>query len=307
MPLTDLLRALPALLVVGIVPGFALATLIVPGWRWWERLAGAPGLSAGLAGVIGLAYHDLHVPLWTATVLPLEVAVVAAAVWRARRHATSSAAEAHPAGRRIVVAGALCAGIVSAVVLAAGYRDLPVPVATDGPVHADVAAGIAARHDILPVLPDPSGGQWVRPRAGVEAVAALASELGGPSAPAALLPFTVVAVLLLPLGLAALALETTGSTAIAALAPLLGVGWAFPSVRVPLRRRCHPDRTARDRRGPSAAPGRGAAAPRTGGGARRGDLGGPWARGDHRHGHRRPPVRRPSLAELASRAAEARG
>jgi hypothetical protein len=233
VPLAELARALPFLILVGILPGIALATLVVPGWRRWERLATAPGLSAGMAGVIGLAYHDLHVPFMAATVLPLEAMVVVAAVWRTRRRvAVAPEPGARPAGTRLVVAGALAAGVVSAALLAAGYRDLPVPVATDGPVHAAVAAGIATRHDLLPVLPDPSAGSWVRPRAAVEATAALASEIGGPSAPAELLPLTLLAVLLLPLGLAALALETTGSAAIAAAAPLLGVGWAFPSIAV---------------------------------------------------------------------------
>jgi uncharacterized protein DUF6541 len=233
VPLAELARALPFLILVGMLPGLALATLVVPGWRRWERLAAAPGLSAGMAGVIGLAYHDLHLPFMAATVLPLEAMVGLAAVWRARRRvAVAPRAGTRPAGTRLVVAGALTAGVVSAAFLAAGYRDLPVPVATDGPVHAAVASGIASQHDVLAVLPDPSAGSWLRPRAAVEATAALASEIGGPSAPAELLPLTVLAVLLLPLGLAALALETTGSVAIAAAAPLLGVGWAFPSIAV---------------------------------------------------------------------------
>jgi hypothetical protein len=233
VPLAELLHALPFLVLVGMLPGAALATLVVPGWRRWERLAMAPGLSAGMAGVIGLAYHDLHVPFMAATVLPLEGMVVIAALWRARRKvAVVPTAHARPAGTRLVVAGALGAGVVSAALLVAGYRDLPIPVATDGPVHAAVAAGIIAQHDILPVLADPSAGSWVRPRAGFEATGALASEIGGPSAPAEQLPLTVLAVLLLPLGLAALALETTGSRAMAAAAPLLGVGWAFPSVAI---------------------------------------------------------------------------
>ncbi|MGH7746639.1 MAG: DUF6541 family protein, partial [Candidatus Dormibacteria bacterium] len=122
VPLADLLRALVPLVLVGILPGLALATLVVPGWRRWERLAAAPGLSAGLAGAIGLAYHDLHVPFTAATVLPLEAVIAVAAAWRVRRRmAAVPVPEDRPAGVRLVVAGALCAGLVSAGLLVSGY------------------------------------------------------------------------------------------------------------------------------------------------------------------------------------------
>jgi hypothetical protein len=237
VPLAELARALPALLVVGVLPGLVLATLVVPGWRWWMRLAAAPGLSAGMAGVIGLVLHDLHLPFMAPTVLPLEAALVVAAAWRHRRRTHAGGA---PTGRgraarrdRWVLIAAAAAGAVSSAMVAAGFHSLPVPLITDAPVHGIVANAIARTHDTLPVNPDPAqASAWVRPRSGFEAVAALASEIGGPGPTADMLPFVTLAVALLPLGLAALTLEATGSPAMAALAPLLGVGWAFPAVPI---------------------------------------------------------------------------
>jgi hypothetical protein len=236
VPLADLARALPALLVVGVLPGLALVTLAVPGWRRWERLAAAPGLSAGMAGVIGLVLHDLRLPFAAATVLPVEGAVALAAVWRLshrRRRAARGRPEPLATRVRWVVVAAAAAGAASSAMIVAGFHDQPLPLPTDAPVHGIVANGIARTHDTLPVNPDPAeASAWVRPRSGFEAVAALASEVGGPGPTAEMLPFCTLAVALLPLGLAALALEATGSAAIAALAPVLGVGWAFPSVAV---------------------------------------------------------------------------
>lgn len=237
MPIADLAHALPALLLVGTLPGLCLATLLVPRWRWWERLAAAPGLSAGMAGVVGLVFHDLHLPFMAATVLPVEGAVAVAAGWRLRRRPADPEAPREPGtpgpATRWVVAAAVAAGAASSAMVATGFRDQPVPLPTDAPVHGIVANAIARTHDTLPANPDPADATaWVRPRSGFEAVAALASEVGGPDPTAEMLPLCTLTVALLPLGLAALALEATGSAAIAGLAPALGVGWAFPCVAV---------------------------------------------------------------------------
>ena len=63
------------MVIAALIPGFALGTLLVPHWRWWQRLAMAPGLSAGVIGVLGLAMHDVHVPFEPLTVLPVILAL----------------------------------------------------------------------------------------------------------------------------------------------------------------------------------------------------------------------------------------
>lgn len=231
MPLGDLAAALPGLILVAILPGMAVATLAVPRWRWWERLAAAPGLGAGLVGVIGLADHDLHAGFRLATVLPIEGLVCLGAAWRWRcvRHEP----EAHRGGAGgvgLAVAVAVAAGVVASGVLAGAFRDQPLPIETDSAVHGAIAERIATEHDLLPTVPEPSvHGAWVRPRTAFEAVAALASEVGGPRPAGTMLPEVALAVALLPLGIAALALEASGSGAIAALAAAGSLMLPFPA------------------------------------------------------------------------------
>jgi len=227
MRVADLVQALPGLILIGLLPGFLLATALVPRWRWWERLAMSPGLAAGLTGAAGLLWHDLGVPFTAATVLPLMAALGPVAAWRRWRGARRDGG-----GRAelAVVAAALVAGLVTAGVAAAGLRGQPVPVWDDPTVHGLVATGIARTHDTLPLVSEPvdhSG--YVRAHTGFEATAALVSEVGGPSPSGSMVPLVLLAIVLLPLGLAGLALETTGSRRIAALAPLLAAGMVFPT------------------------------------------------------------------------------
>ena len=226
MRVADAVQALPGLILIGLLPGFLLATALVPRWRWWERLAMAPGLAAGLAGTVGLLWHDLGIPFSAAIVLPLTAPLALAAAWRWR----ASALPGGGRGELAVVAAALVAGLVTGGVAVAGLRGQPVPVWDDPTVHGLVATGIARTHDTLPVLSEPvDHTAWVRAHTGFEATAALVSEIGGPSPAASMVPLVLLAIVLLPMGLAALALETTRSRRIAALVTLLGVGMVFPT------------------------------------------------------------------------------
>ena len=231
MQLIDLAGATPGV-VVSILVGYAVATLVAPRWAWWERLAAAPGLAAGAVGAIGLLLHDLHVPFRALDMVPLLLVVIAAAVLR-RRRAGGAPVAAHGAVVAVVVA--LVVGAASAATLAHAFRDQPLPVETDSAIHAAVAVGIVRQHDILPRIAEPyDGTQWVRPRNGFEAEAALVAETGGPAAERALLPLAMAAVLLLPLGLVALVLAVGGTPWMAALAAPASLLIPFPAFALSL-------------------------------------------------------------------------
>jgi hypothetical protein len=232
MPLSDLLQSLPGVLLLCLIPGFAVATALAPRWAWWERLAAAPALGVGLAGVIGLIDHDLHVSFSAATFAPVALLAVVAGVIRARRAAGSP--RLGPVADRRTVATvtlvALAAGMVAAGALVVTWRNSPLPLERDSPIHGALAVAIAQTKDTLPVIAEPvdqSG--WVRARTALEAEAALVSEVGGPAPSSALLPLTLLAVLLLPLAIAALAWEVTGRAPIAAAAALISLLSAFPA------------------------------------------------------------------------------
>jgi hypothetical protein len=237
VPLDDLFRALPAAILVGVLPGLALASAVVPRWRWWEWLAAAPGLSVGIIGVIGLLYHDLHIGFTPFSVTPVLIAMdVIAIVLRVRTASRRSVPASDSAARwqtAVVVGSALIAGAVAAGTMTASYRSMPLPPATDAPVHAFVAEATARQHDVLPVEHIPVDGTGsVRARPGFEAAATVMSWLGGPRPTSDMLPLALIALTLIPLSLALLALETTDHWLIAAVAPLLAIGMPFP--RFPL-------------------------------------------------------------------------
>lgn len=236
VPLGDLIRALPWVLLVGLLPGMAVARLLLPRCDWWTRLAAAPGLSAGLVGTVALGTHATHrVPFRAATVIPMVAAVVLAALAVELHSRRSGASSVHPSVRipRVVLACAVGAGLITVAAAAAGFGGNALPVETDAPVHAAVAGAMIDTHDAVPIIRQPvDGSGWVRTRIAVEAQAALTEELDGPSAARVLLPLTLLAVLLLPLGIALLALEWSGSAAVAAVAPLMAIGLAFPSIPV---------------------------------------------------------------------------
>ena len=232
MPLSDLAQAIPGLVVFGVLPGLAVATALVPRWPWWERLAMAPALSAGLAGVAGLLYHDVHAGFDATTYAPVVFLAMLAGIVRARRTGTSPRLGPIADRRTIALTAgvAIVAGCASAAILAGSLRNAPLPVERDSAIHGAVAVGIAQSHDTIPVIAEPvDQSAWSRTRTGLEAQAALVSELGGPPPAGALLPLTLLAVLLLPLAIAALAWETSGNALLAAAAAVLSLLSAFPA------------------------------------------------------------------------------
>ncbi len=225
--------------MAGLLPGFALATVIAPRWPTWERVVVAPGLSAGLIGVLGLVLRLLHVPFSAATVLPLVALIGLAGFLRFRKthqHRATEARATKAALRRVVVLG-LMAGVVSAAGVAYSINGQPLPPDWDPPAHGAVVNAIVQNQDVYPSFSVPlEHSSYVRPRMAFEATAALISELDGPRPAMAMMPLIILALLLMPLGLAMLALETTGSHWVAGLTPLFSTGMAFPAFQVTLGR-----------------------------------------------------------------------
>jgi hypothetical protein len=231
MDLLDLLRALPGLLLLGLVPGLAALALLRPSMPGWWRLAAAPGVSIGMVGVLGLVYHRGSVPFELASVLPPIAALTLAAVLARARHRAVPADPQPPLRSRpgrIVLAGAVAAGLLSASLAVVTFRLHPLPPETDNPIHAYVTASIARQHDVIVAQPVPiAGTASVRERVAFEATAAEVASLTGMRPEAAMLPLVLLCVLLLPLSLAVLTLEATGSWRMAAVVPLLGVGFTL--------------------------------------------------------------------------------
>jgi hypothetical protein len=226
LSLQDFAQSLPGVLVAAILPGFALATLISPRWRLWQRLAMAPGLSAGFIGVFGMAMHDVHIPFEPLTVLPVLVLLGVAAVFRWRR-AGPDRSEGPPWW---IAIPALIAGCVGAGVFIWALHAQVLPPDWDTATHGGLANTIARQHDVLPLVPIPlEASDFVRPRPGFEATAAVVSWLGAPSPAMAMGPVIAVTLILIPLSLTLLTLEATGSLALAAIVPFFALGLAFPS------------------------------------------------------------------------------
>jgi hypothetical protein len=226
LPLQDLAQSLPGVAIAALIPGFALATLLSPRWRWWVRLAMAPGLSAGFIGFTGLAMHDVHVPFELLTVLPLIVLLSAAALFRWRR-TDGVAGAALPWWLPVP---ALLVGLVGASVFVWALHGQVLPPDWDTATHGGLVNTIARTHDVLPLVPIPlEASDLVRPRPGFEAMAAVVSWLGAPSPAMAMGPIIAVTLVLIPVSLTLLAIETTGSVALAALVPFFALGLAFPS------------------------------------------------------------------------------
>ena len=226
MPLNDFAQSLFGVAAAALLPGFALATLLAPHWRWWQRLAMSPGLSAGFIGVAGLAMHDAHIPFEPLTVLPLLAVLGAAAVYRWRRAYIDPA----PAPPWWVPIPALIVGLVGAGVFIWALHAQVLPPDWDTATHGGLANTIARTHDVLPLIPIPlEASDFVRPRPGFEATAAVVSWLGGPSPAMSMAPIIAVTLVLIPLALTSLTLEATGSAALAAIVPFFALGLAFPS------------------------------------------------------------------------------
>jgi hypothetical protein len=212
--------------IAALLPGFAMATLLTPQWHWWARLAMAPGLSAGFIGVVGTVLHDAHVPFEPLTLIPLVVGLAAAALLRWRR---ADPAERHTSPWWLPIP-ALITGLIGASVFFWALHGQVLPPDWDTATHGGLANTIARTHDIYPLIKIPiEGTEFVRPRPGFESTAALVSWLGAPSPAMAMGPIITVTLLLIPVSLSLLALEATGSLALAAVVPFFALGLAFPS------------------------------------------------------------------------------
>jgi hypothetical protein len=226
LPFQQFAQTLPGVLAVAFLPGFALATLLAPTWRAWQRLTMAPGLSAGLIGAYGLALHDIHVPFEAITVLPVLVVLGMAALVRWRL------SEPQPAGTHPwwLPIPALIVGLVGAGIFAWALRGQVLPPDWDTAAHGSVVNAIVRTHDVLPLFPIPlEGSDFIRARPGFEATAAVVSWLGAPSPASSMAPIITATLVLLPLSLTFLTLEATGSVALAAVVPLFALGLIFPS------------------------------------------------------------------------------
>ena len=170
--------------------------------------------------------HDVHIPFEPLTVLPLLVVVAAAAVFRWRR--TDVGLDIAPPWWLPIPA--LIAGVVGAAVFFWALHGQVLPPDWDTATHGGLANTIARTHDVLPLIPIPlEGTEFVRLRPGFEAMAAVVSWLGAPSPAMAMAPVITVTLVLIPLSLSLLALEATGSVALAAVVPFFALGLAFPS------------------------------------------------------------------------------
>ncbi|MGD1052775.1 MAG: DUF6541 family protein [Candidatus Dormibacteria bacterium] len=228
MPLADFFRALPLVLLLGAVPGLALATLLAPRLSWPERLAAAPGFSVGCVGVTGLLLRLLGVPFTPVSVIPVLVVITVGALARHRLHKRG------PAERRgvgwVVTGIAVATGAVLVGVAAVALRGDVLPAANDPAVHGAVAASIARDQDVLPIIPMPlDGSGYVRTQSAFEATDALALELGAGTPADLLVPLTTISLLVLPLSVAVLAFEAVPDRRVAAAAALLSLGLVFPA------------------------------------------------------------------------------
>jgi hypothetical protein len=232
VPLDQLLRALPVVLLLGTIPGLAVVTLIDPRLPWVQRFAGAPGFSAGIVGVIGLVFRLMHVGFMPITVLPVLVVLVAAASVRHLR-LTGSARTAgtdRPGPGWAVAAAGLIAGLVLVGITLTELRGDALPPSTDPAVHGAVAASIVQDRDVLPAVPVPATGSgFVRTQTAFEATDALASELGAGGPANAMVPLALVSLLLLPLSVGLLAWRAVPDARVAVLASLLCLGLIFPA------------------------------------------------------------------------------
>jgi hypothetical protein len=226
LSLQDLAQTLPGVVLAAVLPGFAVATLIAPRWRAWQRLAMSPGLSAGVIGIGGMAMHDVHIPFEPLTVFPLLVVLGVAAVFRWQRvdHVPDTGT---PWWLPIP---ALIAGLIGAGVFVWALHGQVLPPDWDTPTHAGLVNTIARTHDVLPqVLIPQEATEFVRQRPGFEAMSAVVSWLGAPSPAMSMAPVIALTLALIPLSLTLLAIEATGSVALAAVVPFLALGLAFPA------------------------------------------------------------------------------
>ena len=170
--------------------------------------------------------HDVHIPFEPLTIFPAFVVLGVAAVIRWRR----SEPEDPDSAPWWLPLPALLAGGIGAAIFVLALRGQLLPPDWDTATHAGLATAIARSHNVLPPIPIPlEATQFVRPRPGFEAMTAVVSWLGAPSPSDAMGPVIAVTLVLMPLSLAFLVFEATGSVVLTAIVPFFALGLAFPS------------------------------------------------------------------------------
>jgi hypothetical protein len=228
----DLVSAIPSLVAWGVLPGLALATAIAPGRSWGERVALTPGLSAGVIGALALVERAVHIgfaPVPTALALG-PIVIVAAFRVRSHRRSGATAVAAASWRRAWPVISGVIVGLAGCAVLLIGYQHLVLPPWNDAAYHGQIAHLIQAQADPLPFIPvrEAASGTY-RLQMGYEATAALIAGTSGITVARVLLPLALLSVAVLPVGLALLTVEVTGSRLAGSLAPLCAYGSAMPA------------------------------------------------------------------------------
>ena len=192
--LSDLLRALPGVLLFGLLPGLALAALILPRVSRAIWVAAAPGLSIGVVGIWGLALDRLHVRFGVATVLPMIVALILIALLRLQRSARLRPLFARPPrDSSVLYSVALLSGLAVAATVVIAFRDVPLPVYLDSPVHSQFATQIQRTGSVDVV---------VRTHVAAEATAAMVADVTGLPPAKTMLPLGLLSIAVFGVGMA---------------------------------------------------------------------------------------------------------
>lgn len=225
MTTSEFISALVSLLLVGFLPGFLLSRALRPSGKWWIALAASPGLSCGITGTIGLLVGVIHLPFSGWEVVLIDAVLLGALLGQFHRPHLRRPSNAVA----LMVGAASVAGAVALVGTFLAFASSPVPPNVDASVHSTVATAIQRSGNILVHIPSPvTAGYWSRPRTGFEAICAAAGMIASVPAYQLMLPYAAVAASLIPLGLAGMILELSGSWQLAAFSPLLGIGMLLP-------------------------------------------------------------------------------
>ena len=228
MPLRDVIGTVPALIAIGVVPGFLVAVAVAPHLprAWWMALA--PGLSMGVVGILGLVTHRLSwglMPLQVAVIITLAGAIAGWRLWASDRLRVVMRA---PQSDHTAFALAALTGLATIIGLQATHLSTPLPTWDDAALHASIASQIVSHHDAVVTIPQPDGSFDTRPHDGFETIAALVSQVSGYSPARVLLPSLLPALAVLPLSLLLLWRELITNRWVLRVAILLTATLPFP-------------------------------------------------------------------------------